>query len=416
MTDVRLRADGPPIIPVIFQGDFIRNGMIATCCAVVLCGCAEENLLDAERGLIDELQVGNKVSIAPETKLVELASYSRKMSVAYRNAARKTASTQDVQSFLTFVPAGSFVTGAVGSASDRALANKAIAGAAVQQIGLRTAPKLAISGMYTGAKRLNCIATVAAVWHHTLQDQDDSTLKAASALVFGATEEVRITMRESSVREVADYGELVTALTPPPVNQPGVAPKQMQASKITKFSNDLEKRLKKAKRKRISATNRIGRSESCLRYAKVSLITYRYDQAGTPKPTSTGNTDREMFTRLGLVPTARFALTRISSVARPSVMTTAESARCLLYCKIEDFSVCTPLAGRHCVLLCTLSSMALSRMSALSRASFWPVRSTSGTNSPFAIAAIVPAVPIRTCGGSFLATLCFPQNRSFHHA
>ncbi|WP_300054894.1 hypothetical protein [uncultured Roseobacter sp.] len=222
----------------------MRIGISATCCAVALSGCAEDNLFEAERQVVDRLQLDRKIQITPQSELTDLARYSRAMSVAYRNAARKTASTQDVQSFLIFVAAGSFVTGAVGSASDRALANRAIAGAGVQQIGLRTAPKSAISGMYTGAKRLNCIATVATVGLHTLPS-DEKTQKAASALVFGATEEVRITTRESLVREVADYAELVTALTPPPPTEDVGALAAPQKPAIVTFSENLEKCLKK---------------------------------------------------------------------------------------------------------------------------------------------------------------------------
>ncbi len=184
----------------------MRFGTIAVCCALAVSGCADDYLLEAER------QVVNGTSVTSGSSLNALSLYGWEMSAAYRSAARETITTQDVQSFLVFLAAGSFVTGAVGSASDAALANRAIAGAAVQQIGGRTAPRSAIQGMYVGAKRLNCIASVAKSGQYTLPE--GNTQKAASALVFGAIEEVRITTRESLVREIADYDGLVTAITP----------------------------------------------------------------------------------------------------------------------------------------------------------------------------------------------------------
>lgn len=203
--------------------------------------CADTFLDQAEE------RIPNRSSIGPESDLLELAQYAGNLSNVYRGAARQTTDVQDVQSFLIFLAAGGFVKGAVGSASDSALANLAIGGAAVQQAGLRIAPKSAILGIYTGAKRLNCLATVSRVGRHTVGVRGS---EAASALVFGAIEEVRILTRESLVREIADYDSLVTAFTPPQ-GGPQIASAETSNSKaIENFSKALEECLKKAPEKK----------------------------------------------------------------------------------------------------------------------------------------------------------------------
>ena len=189
-----------------------------------------------------EEQIPNRSSIRPASDLLELAKYAGNLSIVYRSAARQTTNLQDAQSFLIFLAAGAFVKGAVGSASDSTLANLAIGGAAVQQTGVRIAPKSAILGIYTGAKRLNCIAAVTRVGHYTI---GVSGSPAASALAYGAIEEVRILTRESLVREIADYSALVTEFTPPSRAETA-ALKATDPQAIEKFSQALKKCLEKA--------------------------------------------------------------------------------------------------------------------------------------------------------------------------
>ncbi len=204
---------------------------------MLLGACADQYLLKEEKKVISAENVG------PSSNLDTLAAFSRSMSVAYRSAARKTTTTQDVQSFLIILSAASFVHGAVGNVSDVALANRAIVGATTQQVGLRTAPKSAIIGMYTGAKRLNCIASVASVGTVTLPT--GLTRVAASALVFAAIEEVRITTRESLVREVANYDALVTAIDPRPDLRAIESERSADMNAIQDFSKKLAQCLQK---------------------------------------------------------------------------------------------------------------------------------------------------------------------------
>ena len=214
----------------------MRNLIFAACSAMAVGACADQNLLDAEKAVMPK-------EIGPSSSLSALAAYSLKMSEAYRIAAQKTTTTQDVQSLLILLSAAAFVSGAVGSASDAALANRAIFGATTQQVGLRTAPKTAILGMYTGAKRLNCVSSVARVGTVTLTT--DNTKVAASALAFAAIEEVRITTRESLVREVADYDALVTAIDPSEAQVESVENAPADPKAIEAFAMQLAQCMKK---------------------------------------------------------------------------------------------------------------------------------------------------------------------------
>ena len=213
----------------------IRSVLVTLAVATSFAGCSDIYLDQEEKG------VPYTEAVEPPPNLKEVARYGWTLSRAYREAARKTTRTQDVNSALIFLAAGSFVHGAVGSASDAALANRAIAGAAVQQVGARTTPKTAILGMYTGAKRLNCIATVSLSSRSALSSDER---QAATVLAYGAIEEVRILTREALVREVADYEALVTALTPQERSALRAAGEEM--TKLQEFAMALQKCLEKA--------------------------------------------------------------------------------------------------------------------------------------------------------------------------
>ncbi|MDD9978316.1 MAG: hypothetical protein OXQ30_11385 [Boseongicola sp.] len=202
---------------------------------IALAACADGYLDDAE------LEV---TPAEPSANWSQIEFYARGLSRAYVGAARKSTTTQDVQSFLVFLSAGVFVRGLVDGDSNAKLADSAIAGAASQQIGLRIAPKSAIVGMYVGAKRLNCIATVTSVGSLSFSGPTDI---AARALAFGAIEEVKITTRESLVREIADYDKLVTDIIPPGFQLPSVAAERegVNDQKLKVFSAELAKCLAK---------------------------------------------------------------------------------------------------------------------------------------------------------------------------
>ena len=116
--------------------------------------------------------------------------------------------TQDIQSALILTSAVSFIHGGVIGAPQNVLSNRALTGSSLWQAGKRVSPKTAIEGMYIGAKRLNCIATYASTF---ALETDNSAV--AARLALGAIEEVKISTRESIVREVADFDTLVEALS-----------------------------------------------------------------------------------------------------------------------------------------------------------------------------------------------------------
>lgn len=183
----------------------MKKGFALISTMLLVAGCAD-HYLD-----ISENEIVGRADYGAWSDIDELALYSRKLSIAYREAAKNTSTIQDVQSLVVFVAAGAFVSGIIKDISKTALANRALAGASAQQIGSRTAPKSAIIGMYIGAKRLNCISTVAYIGDVSFKG---NTKIAAQALTYGAIEEVRITTRESLVRNIADYNQLVTDITP----------------------------------------------------------------------------------------------------------------------------------------------------------------------------------------------------------
>lgn len=206
----------------------------------VLAACADVNLDRADREVS---------SIDLQSDLVAVSSHASQTSKAYMQAARRTAATQDLTSALVFLAAGKFVRGTVTGATDAVLADAAITGALAQQTGSTIAPKTAIEGIYTGAKRLNCISTVARVGNLTLAGENQNTRLAAAAMALGAVEEVKITTRESVVREVAAYKQLVTDITPANLSDPSIRIADPAVlTNLTKFQTDLQKCLEGEKK------------------------------------------------------------------------------------------------------------------------------------------------------------------------
>ena len=149
--------------------------------------------------------------ISRSSGLDELALDASALAGEYVQAAGSTRTVQDLLSFTVIAAAGATVAGAVGTVGDVALAHRAIVGVAAQQSGLRLAPKAAILAIYNGAKRLNCISTVAGIGVALgLQGQE---LSAGQIATFGAIEHVKILTHEGIVREVADYSDLFGEFT-----------------------------------------------------------------------------------------------------------------------------------------------------------------------------------------------------------
>lgn len=106
---------------------------------------------------------------------------------------------------LSYLAAGSFVVGAVGSASDVALAKRGLVGVASTSVASRTVSQDTIKGIYIASKRMNCVATTANMGRFLLARSTGPTKKMARAATYGAVEEIRIITREALVREVADF-------------------------------------------------------------------------------------------------------------------------------------------------------------------------------------------------------------------
>ena len=171
--------------------------------AVVMCvlgaGCAEKSLLREEDAVLKSKPVTST------SYLKTLAEHSEALSMAYRKAAHEATEGQNVAAVLTYLAAGSFVVGAVGSASDVALANRGLVGVASTSVASRTVSKDTIKGIYIASKRMNCVATTANMGRFLLARSTGPTKKMARAATYGAVEEIRIITREALVRDVADF-------------------------------------------------------------------------------------------------------------------------------------------------------------------------------------------------------------------
>jgi len=166
-----------------------------------LSGCAETRLIQEEKKVLEDLNV----QVSSTSDLKDQAIYSRSLSKAYQRAALRASRDQDAFAFVTIISAISVVGGALGSASDKALANRATVGATSSLVANRTLSKSTIKGIYISAKRMNCVATTASIGTSMLAEAAPGTQNAAKAATFGAIAEVQILSREALVRDVADY-------------------------------------------------------------------------------------------------------------------------------------------------------------------------------------------------------------------
>lgn len=172
--------------------------------ALLAAGCAD-TFLDEQEALVDRRPV------SAASTLGEQSDYARRMAAGYVAAARGTGRVQDVVAGLVFVSAASVVSGAVGTASNEVLARRGLVGAGVARGASRTVPQTAIKGLYTGAKRMNCIATMAGIGVELI-GEGTPTASAARTATYGAIQEARIQTRESLARDVPEYGDLLSGL------------------------------------------------------------------------------------------------------------------------------------------------------------------------------------------------------------
>lgn len=180
----------------------MKTRMIAVSLCILLMGCAERSLLNKEDEVLSLSQVSSK------SNLSTLGEHSAQLSVAYREAAREASRGQDLAAIVTYLAAATFVSGAIGSASDTALANSALVGVGSTSIAGRTVSQDTIQGIYVAAKRMNCVSTTSRMGAFLLDNSSSATKGMARAATFGAIEEIKIITREALVREVADFTKI----------------------------------------------------------------------------------------------------------------------------------------------------------------------------------------------------------------
>ena len=181
----------------------MRNILSLSLAVLVMSGCADR-YLDKREGAV--LRLGK---VSETSALLDQALFARRLSGAYLAAGQDTARSQDIASAVIILSAASVAVGALGSASDAALQNRALLGIGTQTVASRGVPQAAINALYNGAKRANCVATVSRIGIELLADQSDATKRAARAATYGVIVEVQLITREGLVREVADYSSLL---------------------------------------------------------------------------------------------------------------------------------------------------------------------------------------------------------------
>ncbi|GFE66995.1 hypothetical protein [Litoreibacter roseus] len=169
---------------------------------ILMMGCAERSLLEKEGEVLSFSQVNSN------SNLKTIGEHSALLSVAYREAALEASGGQDIAAILTYLAAATFVGGAVGGASDTALANRALIGVSSTSVAGRTVSEDTIQGIYVAAKRMNCVSTTSRMGGFLLDGTSAATIGMARAATFGAIEEIKIITREALVREVADFTQI----------------------------------------------------------------------------------------------------------------------------------------------------------------------------------------------------------------
>jgi len=185
----------------------MKRFLILSSAVALLTACAEKRLNEFEH------KVTGSLTISPTTSLADQAIYSAKLSRAYVEAAQQSSKDQDVAAIVTYVAALSVVGGALASVSNDAIAAAAGLGTTTTLVANRTLSQDTIKGIYTSAKRMNCVATNANMGRYLLADASANTKAAARAATFGTIAEIQIITREALVRAVADYETVRDALT-----------------------------------------------------------------------------------------------------------------------------------------------------------------------------------------------------------
>lgn len=166
--------------------------------AFVLCSACSDYLLDqADK----EVGVFSGDGVTRSMTLAEAAHSVDQLSQHYAATGRKVANWQDVYAFLVTGASLASATGLVKSASDEVLLKRAAVGVLASQTGARGTARLSITGIYTGAQQLNCIAAVARIGDAGNELADSQ----AVPLVISAARHVMYSTRKALAREPAAF-------------------------------------------------------------------------------------------------------------------------------------------------------------------------------------------------------------------
>jgi len=166
--------------------------------AILLGACAQVQIEDAEK----RARAGDPALAVRSLKqfrtLRELGDYAQNNAIAYADAANNIQTVQDVASLVVIGAAGAAVSWAAEGVSDGALGRVATAGVAAEIAGRRYAPRQAIQGVLTGAKRLNCVA-----FHSNILDATSRGAPpvGAAEATRAAIIHIQLKTRESLVRD-----------------------------------------------------------------------------------------------------------------------------------------------------------------------------------------------------------------------
>jgi hypothetical protein len=192
---------------------------ISMCC---LANCANSILTEEEERVIGP-DAATSLSVAEiarqDTLLGKAATRADNLASAYFSAGIKASHTQDALNAGVVLAAGSVAVGALGSASDRALTNRAFAGVGLQTAAQNWVPKTKVESIFKGAGQMNCIAGVAAIHSGAASAIKDSPI--AQNLTYAAMQDVRISIRNSFVGEVQTFSNALSAFTDVVQGTPG---------------------------------------------------------------------------------------------------------------------------------------------------------------------------------------------------
>jgi hypothetical protein len=181
---------------------------------LAMAGCAEQ-ILSQEEVLVIGADAATNLSVAPKRQddslLGEASRLASELSSAYFSAGIRASRAQDVLNTGVYLAAGSTAIGALGSATDRVLTNRALAGVGLQSIGQNGLQQSEIQSLFTGAGQLNCIASVTSIYSSTSSNLADSAI--AQDLAYAAMQDVRISTRNALVRDVEGFGDVLQTFT-----------------------------------------------------------------------------------------------------------------------------------------------------------------------------------------------------------